>query len=190
MKLLRGPDWRWALLFGAALGVGMLAKYAMAYFLAGIVITALFDRASRDVLLRRQTWAALALALVILSPNVLWNMLNGFVTLKHTGDNIQGSGLKLSPLGALEFVATQFGVAGPLLFGGLLVALAGFRKAASDARGPADAGVRAAAAGRDRGARTSSATSTPTGRRRRSSSATIVVVAIWLREGRTARCLA
>jgi 4-amino-4-deoxy-L-arabinose transferase-like glycosyltransferase len=128
VKLLRAPDWRWALLFGAALGLGMLAKYAMAYFLAGIAITALFDRASRDILLRRQTWVALALALVILSPNVLWNMLNGFVTLKHTGDNIQGSGLKLSPLGALEFVATQFGVAGPLLFGGFLVALVGFRK--------------------------------------------------------------
>ena len=183
VKLLRVPDWRWALLFGGALGLGMLAKYAMAYFLAGVVITALFDRASRDALMRRQTWAALALALVILSPNVLWNMLNGFVTLKHTGDNIQGSGLKLSPLGALEFVATQFGVAGPLLFGGLLVALIGFRKAKATREDrlmlafalPPLAAIVALGLFRNVNANWAAAAFV---------AATIVVVAIWLREGR------
>lgn len=124
VKLLRAADWRWALVLGTAFGAGLLAKYAMAYFLAGIAIAALFDPVSRGVLRRPQTWAALALAVLILSPNVLWNMSNGFVTLKHTGDNIQGSGFKLSPRGALEFLGTQFGVVGPLLFGGFLVALA------------------------------------------------------------------
>ena len=106
---------------------------------------------------------------MILSPNVLWNMLNGFVTLKHTGDNIQGSGLKLSPLGALEFLGTQFGVVGPLLFGGLLVAFVALSQASAITREdrlmlafalPPLAAVTALGF---------SATSTPTGRRRRSS---------------------
>jgi 4-amino-4-deoxy-L-arabinose transferase-like glycosyltransferase len=183
VKLLRAPDWRWALLFGASLGFGMLAKYAMAYFLGGIAITALFDRASREVLLRPLTWAALGLALVILSPNVLWNMLNGFVTLKHTGDNIQGSGLKLSPLGALEFLGTQFGVAGPLLFGGFLVALVGFRKSSITREDrlmlafalPSLAAITALGFFRTVNANWAAATFVP---------ATIVVVAIWIREER------
>jgi 4-amino-4-deoxy-L-arabinose transferase-like glycosyltransferase len=130
VKLLRGPDGRWALVLGFAIGVGMLAKYAMAYFLAGIAFAALFDRAARDVLLRRQTWGALALALVVVSPNVLWNVSNGFVTVKHTGGNIQGEGLHFSPRGVLDFLAAQFGVAGPLLFGTLLVAFVRFRNEA------------------------------------------------------------
>ena len=32
VKLLRGPDYRWATVLGLALGFGMLAKYAMVYF--------------------------------------------------------------------------------------------------------------------------------------------------------------
>ena len=183
VKLLRAPDWRWALLFGASLGLGMLAKYAMAYFLAGIAIAALFDPASRGVLLRRQTWLSLGLALLILSPNVLWNILNGFVTLRHTGDNIQGSGLKLSPLGALEFVATQFGVAGPLLFGGFLVALAGFGRTAVTREDrlmlafalPPLAAITALGFFRTVNANWAAAAFV---------SATIVVVAIWLRQER------
>lgn len=183
VKLLRAPDWRWALVLGVAFGAGMLAKYAMAYFLAGIVILALFDPPSRAVLSRRQTWAALALALVILSPNVLWNMMNGFVTLRHTGDNIQGSGLKFSPRGALEFLGTQFGVVGPLLFGGLLVAFVRFRNSAAITRAdrlmlafalPSLAAVTGLGFFRNVNANWAAAAFV---------SATIVVVAIWVREG-------
>src|SRR5437868_6982633 len=51
VKLLRAADWRWAFVLGLAIGFGMLAKYAMAYFLAGMVLAALFDRGARDLLL-------------------------------------------------------------------------------------------------------------------------------------------
>jgi 4-amino-4-deoxy-L-arabinose transferase-like glycosyltransferase len=183
-KLLRGPDGRWAWVLGGAIGFGLLAKYAMAYFLAGLAIAALFDRASRDVLMRRQTWLALLLALVILSPNILWNVLNSFVTLKHTGDNIQGGGFKLSPLGALEFVATQFGVAGPLLFGGFLVALVRWRSSAITREDrlmlafaiPPLLAVTALGFLRNVNANWAAAAFVST---------TIVVVAMWMREGRT-----
>lgn len=184
VKLLRGPDVRWNVVFGAAIGVGMLAKYAMAYFLAGMVIAALFDRAARGVLLRRQTWLALLLALVILSPNIVWNMLNGFVTLKHTGDNIQGGGFRLSPFGALEFLGAQFGVAGPLLFGGFVVALVRWRSQAITREDrlmlafaiPPLAAVTALGFARSVNANWAAAAFV---------SLAIIVVAMWLREGRT-----
>jgi 4-amino-4-deoxy-L-arabinose transferase-like glycosyltransferase len=184
VKLLRAPDWRWALVLGGAIGVGMLAKYAMAYVFAGMAIAALFDAWARELLLRRQTWGALLLALAILSPNILWNIQNGFVTLKHTGDNIQGGGLKLQPLGVIEFIGTQFGVVGPLLFGGFLVALVRWRANATTredrlmlafAVTPV-AAIVALSFFRNVNANWAAATFV---------SATVVVIAVWVREGWT-----
>ena len=183
VKLLRRPNLRWALVLGGAIGVGMLAKYAMAYFLAGMALAALFDRGARELLLRPQTFGGLLLALLMLSPNILWNVLNGFVTLKHTGDNIQGDGLKLSPLGTLEFVGTQFGVAGPLLFGGLLVAFVRWRSAGTREDRlmlafaiPSLVAVAALSRFRNVNANWAAACFV---------SATLVVVAVWVREGWT-----
>jgi hypothetical protein len=123
LKLLARPDWRWTLVLGVALGLGLLAKYAMAYFALGGAAAALWDREARDVLKRPQTWAAFALALLILSPNIAWNVANQFATLKHTGENITGTGLRLRPLEALAFLGSQFGVVGPLIFAAFLVIL-------------------------------------------------------------------
>ncbi len=49
VKLLRGPDWRWAIVFGLALGFGLLAKYAMIYFILCAVCAAVVDRNARAV---------------------------------------------------------------------------------------------------------------------------------------------
>lgn len=124
LKLLRGPDWRWTIVLGVSLGLGLLAKYAMAYFLLGAACAAWWDRDARTLLARRQTWIALAIAALILSPNVYWNLTNQFVTLRHTGDNITGDGLRFRPLDAVAFVGSQFAVAGPFVFAAFLVIVA------------------------------------------------------------------
>jgi 4-amino-4-deoxy-L-arabinose transferase-like glycosyltransferase len=123
VKLLNGTDRRWSIVLGVALGLGLLAKYAMMYFLLGAGLAAFLDRDARRLLLRRDVWLALAIAALILAPNIYWNLTHGLATFKHTGDNIQGSGLKLNPLRALEFIGAQFGVFGPVLFAVLLAAL-------------------------------------------------------------------
>ena len=123
VKLLRAPDWRWTLLLGLALGFGMLAKYAMVYFLLCAVCAALIDRDARAVLMRPQTWAALGLALVIVAPNIYWNIANGFVTFRHTGGNITGRGFRFKPLAPFEFIGSQFILPGPLVFAAFLVIL-------------------------------------------------------------------
>lgn len=124
LKLLAGRDWRWTLALGVALGLGLLAKYAMAYFALGAATAALWDREARDLLKRPQTWVAFALALSILAPNIVWNVANQFATFKHTGENITGAGLRLRPLEALAFLGSQFAVIGPLIFAAFLVILA------------------------------------------------------------------
>jgi hypothetical protein len=56
-------------------------------------------------------------------PNVIWNAQHGFVTLTHTGHNIQGDGAAFSAVKGLEFFASQFGVFGPVTFSVLLIVL-------------------------------------------------------------------
>lgn len=123
VKLLYGADRRWAVVLGVAIGLGALAKYAMVYFLLGVALTAWFDRDARFLLRRPEMWLALLLAALIIAPNIYWNLTHGLATFRHTGDNIQGSGFKINPLRAFEFIASQFAVLGPILFAVLLAAI-------------------------------------------------------------------
>lgn len=127
VRLLDAPGerraWRWSVTLGVALGLGLLSKYAMAYFFLGVALAALVDERVRALLRRPRWWVAVAIALVILAPNIAWNAANDFATLRHTGDNIEGSGLRFSILNALEFVGAQFGVMGPIVFAVFLILL-------------------------------------------------------------------
>lgn len=124
VKLWRGADWRWALLLGVALGLGMLAKYAMIFFLLCALAAACVDRGARALLMRRDVCLAMAIAALLFGPNIYWNLTHDLVTLRHTGDNISGNGFSLQPLRTLEFLLAQFAVAGPIVSGTFLVILA------------------------------------------------------------------
>ena len=50
LKLLLGGSARWAVMLGVALGAGMLAKYAMAYFVPGVALAALTDDGATEAL--------------------------------------------------------------------------------------------------------------------------------------------
>jgi 4-amino-4-deoxy-L-arabinose transferase-like glycosyltransferase len=110
-------SWVWAVLFGAALGFGFLAKYAMVYFLLCLALWLVWSKADRRKLLSDpRFYAGLALGLAILAPNLIWNARNGFATFAHTADNAKWDGSLLHPVAALEFIGGQFGVFGPVLF--------------------------------------------------------------------------
>jgi 4-amino-4-deoxy-L-arabinose transferase-like glycosyltransferase len=123
-RLLQKPDWRWALVLGLAIGAGLLAKYAMVYFVAGLVLAAAFEKRARALLTRPELWLALASALIVVSPNILWNAANGFLTLRHAGGNVTGEPIEPSVLRPLEFLSAQFAVFGPVVFG-VAIALLG-----------------------------------------------------------------
>lgn len=122
VRLWQGGDWRWGVVLGVSFGLGMLAKYAMIYFLLGIAGAALIDRDARALLRSPALWLAAAISVALILPNAIWNAQNGFVTLTHVGHNIQGDGASFSPVRGLEFVASQFGVFGPVIFSVLLIA--------------------------------------------------------------------
>ena len=115
----------WWLAVGLAAGLGLLAKYAMAYWLMSALGFVLVFPAERRHL--RPLLAATGIALLIYSPNFWWNWSNGFVSYLHTRDNAALSGPLFHPEAFSEFFAAQFGVFGPLLFAGLVLLIATWR---------------------------------------------------------------
>jgi len=131
-----GPAWAAALAVG--LGLGLLSKYAMAYFLVGMVLAAVVDPASRRTLARPLVGAAVAAGMAMLVPNLLWNLDNGLATVRHTGENLtDGAGAfdaGRSLAEGLEFVAAQFGLAGPVVFAAMILAAIGWRRTSDEQR--------------------------------------------------------
>ena len=117
--------WKNAALLGVFIGLGLMSKYAMAYFFLCAFLFALFDASARKTVFSRNFALSGLIALAILSPNLWWNAQHEFITASHTGDNIGWrGGLHFDKLA--EFVGSQFGVFGPILFAFLLIAAVRF----------------------------------------------------------------
>lgn len=123
IRLREGPSLKWTIVLGSALGFGVLAKYAMLYFVLSMLVAAWLDAPSRKIWRRGQFWLALLLAFIIVAPNIAWNASHQFATFRHTQGNIVGGGFKFSPLRGFAFLGSQFGVIGPVLFAAFLLAL-------------------------------------------------------------------
>jgi hypothetical protein len=123
VKTIDAPGRLWSVVLGLALGLGLLAKYAMIYFLLAAVAASFIDPAAHAVWRRLRLWFALAIALSLVAPNLIWNATHNFATLRHTWGNIIGDGLHPNPLGALAFLGAQFGVSGPVAFATFLLVL-------------------------------------------------------------------
>lgn len=108
-----------AVLLGLTLGLGLLAKHAMLFWLPGAALAALFSPAFR--LARADLLVAAGTMAVVIAPHLVWLAQHGFITFRHIEDITQGHGLSL--LRPLRFLAEQFLVAGPITFAALLLAL-------------------------------------------------------------------
>lgn len=79
VRLLRSDDSRWWLAIGAAVGLGLETKYAIAFYIAGILSGVLFTSARR-FLKNGWFWAGIALALLIFLPNFVWLVRHDFIS--------------------------------------------------------------------------------------------------------------
>jgi 4-amino-4-deoxy-L-arabinose transferase-like glycosyltransferase len=124
VRLREGGGVLWWALLGAAFGAGMLAKYAMAGVVPSLILLLLVDRPMRAAMRGAGPWVALGLAMLVLAPNLIWNLQNGMATVVHVGENTNlDQGVRFNPLEAAKFLGAQFGVFGPVTFALLLWAL-------------------------------------------------------------------
>jgi hypothetical protein len=112
----------WWIMAGIAAGLGLLAKYAMIYWLIAAFGFMLLVPGERRHL--RKLLGTASIAVLLYLPNLWWNWSNGFVSYLHVRDNASLSRDLVNPGAFLEFLGSQFVVAGPLLFAGLLATLA------------------------------------------------------------------
>ncbi len=122
---VRGRTYSWWLVLGLAMGLGLLSKYAMGFFIAALALWLAFDGEGRRRLLSDRagkTGMALAAAttLLLYLPNLWWNIGAGFVTYAHTVSNADLGRRIIRPDKLVEFVVSQFGVFGPVVFAVLL----------------------------------------------------------------------
>ena len=79
VRLLRTENPRWWLGIGAALGLGLLTKYAVVFFIAGLLAGLVLTRA-RTYLKSGWFWAGVAVALVLFTPNLVWLVRHDFIS--------------------------------------------------------------------------------------------------------------
>jgi len=112
--------WRDWLLLGGALGLGMLSKYSMVFYGLGFLAFLWLEPRQRKLLRDPRPYAAAAVALLLLAPNLIWNAQHHFASVQHTAEISQLDRGLFHPAAMLEFFLAQFAVFGPLTFAGLL----------------------------------------------------------------------
>jgi hypothetical protein len=79
IRMLKTEDSRWWLAIGAVVGLGLLTKYSILFFIAGILGGVVLSRARRQ-LANGWFWAGIGLALLIFLPNFIWLARHDFIS--------------------------------------------------------------------------------------------------------------
>jgi hypothetical protein len=104
IRLLKSEDPRWWLGIGAVIGLGMMTKYTMAMFAAGIVGGVLLTDARR-YLKSPWLWGGVGLSLLVFLPNMIWQIQHNFISL----DFLQGIHERDVEIGRAEgYILEQF----------------------------------------------------------------------------------
>ena len=120
LRLLNTEDPRWCLAIGAVIGVGLMTKYSIIFFVAGLVVGLLLTPARR-FLATRWFWVGAGLALLICLPNLIWQVRHNFISLHflhyiHTRDVCEG---RASGFWRYQFLVCANRFAAPLWIAGL-----------------------------------------------------------------------
>ena len=79
IRLLKTENARWWLAIGGAIGLGLMTKYSVVFFVAGLLVGLCLTRARR-YFTNPWFWAGVLIALVIFSPNIVWLIRHDFVS--------------------------------------------------------------------------------------------------------------
>ncbi len=123
VRLLKSENPRWWLAIGAAVGLGLNTKYAIVFFIAGVLGGVLLSRARR-YLISGWFWAGIAVALVVFLPNFVWQLRHDFISyhflhhihIRDVGQGRANGFLKAQFLICMNVIATPVAVVGLIAF--------------------------------------------------------------------------
>lgn len=116
------------LLLGIFLGLAFLAKYAAIYFLLSLFMLFFLDKKTKNIFLNNKLgfFVFLSSFIIIILPNLLWNIQNDWITISHTSDNVGLSRISLNLFQGFEFLFIQALMVGPVLVFGFLISMRNF----------------------------------------------------------------
>ena len=94
IRLLKTENPRWWLAIGAAIGLELLTKYSVVFFVAGLLVGLAFTRARR-YFASPWFWAGVGVAFLIFLPNIVWLFHHDFISyrfLEHIHKRDVGEG--------------------------------------------------------------------------------------------------
>lgn len=115
------PSWPRIIQLGLAIGFGLLAKYAMMFFLPVLIAALILDIPTRKALMTIKGAVTALIVIGLFIPNMIWNLNHDFATLSHTTENANLSGPLINPSELFSFWGDQFGVFGLISFPLLIV---------------------------------------------------------------------
>ncbi|MDF1751015.1 MAG: glycosyltransferase family 39 protein [Alphaproteobacteria bacterium] len=138
-SMMRRPSWLAAIALALCFGLGLNAKYAMAYFLICLLVHLVICPQARQQVRSAavQLVVGFGVGAAAILPNVWWNKVHGWATVGHTADNVHWQGIVLHFKELADFLGAQFGVFGPILFVVLLLAIPRSRRACQALSEPA-----------------------------------------------------
>ena len=118
IKIRKNPKIINFFILGIFLGLSFLAKYAAIYFLISMVVLLFLDETIKKIIFKKFLHFLLFLgtSIIVLLPNIIWNIKNNWVTLGHTSDNASLNKINFNLLQGGEFILSQGIMIGPLLF--------------------------------------------------------------------------
>ena len=112
------------LLLSISIGLGFLSKYALIYYIVGIIVALVLLPDLRNVIINKRFFFLIIISLLIFSPNIIWNLQNGLVTFNHTADNGNFNNINLSITRTLKYLIEQSVIFGMIPFGLILFKIA------------------------------------------------------------------
>ncbi len=82
IRFIQTQHYKWLYFLAISFAIGFLNKYNIIFCLAGL-LPALLLTEHRTLFLRPQFYYAIILALLLISPNIIWQFKNDFPVLKH-----------------------------------------------------------------------------------------------------------
>jgi Dolichyl-phosphate-mannose-protein mannosyltransferase len=110
VRLAQTGDERWWMPFGVVVGLSLLSKYAIAFYVAALGI-GLLATPERRSLLRPWVYVGALIGAIVVLPNVQWQHSHGWPFLELGKAAVNGKNVALSPV---AFFAQQLLVMGPL----------------------------------------------------------------------------
>jgi len=106
------------MILGVFLGLAFLSKYAAIYFYPCVIILIILDKKTKDIFLKNPLGLTLFLfsTLVVLLPNIIWNIQNDWITLNHTSENASLNRVGFNLFNGLEFILIQALMVGGVVF--------------------------------------------------------------------------